>query len=372
MIVWGPKSESSVLTELQLHWLPPASEAVRVQNSHLKPIRGPDHLYRSYFTTFANLESLIARTPARINAPKPRTHDIDLLEEEELARLNKSENSRTPGKKETLLNQGRGLASAPMIMLLSVWRSYSLQGRKQSNPWNQARVDSGAFCYRERFVVITKKEKRESGRRNSHGYAVIGDDLSVFGGTDGTNPLKNLHILNTNSHTRIPPSIRGEGPEACEGHSAAVVGKRLLIFSGHGRSADKINEVCYNDLYILNTEIFVWNHATTSGTPPSPRGNHTYSSWKNKIIVMGGEDERDYYPLYDDLYMIDTETGVWANVTTTPDGSSARISVADDPLKPFMSGVLVFIGGCSRSLEALDDMYYLHTGKLNRDRRSYL
>ncbi|KAK7306334.1 hypothetical protein VNO77_44265 [Canavalia gladiata] len=145
------------------------------------------------------------------------------------------------------------------------------------------------------------------GRRNSHSCVVIGDDLSVFGGTDGTNPLKNLHILNTNSHTRISPSIRGEGPEACEGHSAAVVGKRLLIFSGHGRSADKINEI-----------------------------------------------------------------GVWTNVTTTPDGSSARISVADDPLEPFMSGVLVFIGGCSRSLEALDDMYYLHTGKLNRDRRSYL
>ncbi|KAK7328499.1 hypothetical protein VNO77_22608 [Canavalia gladiata] len=247
--------------------------------------------------------------------------------------------------------------------------------------------------------------------RDSHSCAVIGENLFVFGGTDGTNPLKDLHILDTNSHTWISPSIRGEGPEAREGHSAAVVGKRLFIFGGCGRSADKINEVYYNDLYILNTETFVWNHATTSGTPPSPRDSHTCSSWKNKIIVIGGEDERDYYlsdvhildtdtliwrelrtsgqqlppraghstvsfgknlfvfggfsdaqSLYNDLYMIDTETGVWTKVTTTPDGPSARFSVAGDSLDPFISGVLVFIGGCNRSLEALDDMYYLHTG----------
>lgn len=49
------------------------------------------------------------------------------------------------------------------------------------------------------------------------------------------------------------PIIRGEGPEAREGHSAAVVGKRLYIFGGCGKSADNNNEVYYNDLYILNT-----------------------------------------------------------------------------------------------------------------------
>ncbi|KAK7265876.1 hypothetical protein RJT34_33501 [Clitoria ternatea] len=248
-------------------------------------------------------------------------------------------------------------------------------------------------------------------RRDSHSCSAIGDNLFVFGGTDGMNPLKDLHILDTSSHTWISPTIRGEGPEAREGHSAAVVGKRLFIFGGCGKSADNNNEVYYNDLYILNTETFVWKCATTSGTPPSPRDSHTCSSWKNKIIVIGGEDGHDYYlsdvhildtdtliwrelntsgqllppraghstvsfgknlfvfggftdaqNLYDDLYMLDIDTGVWTNVTTTSNGPSARFSVAGDCLDPFKGGVLVFIGGCNKSLEALDDMYYLHTG----------
>nr|KYP49534.1 Rab9 effector protein with Kelch [Cajanus cajan] len=254
--------------------------------------------------------------------------------------------------------------------------------------------------------------------RDSHSCTVVGDNLFVFGGTDGTNLLKDLCILDTSSHTWICPTVRGEAPEAREGHAAALVGKRLFVFGGCGRSADNINEVYYNDLYILNTETFVWNRATTSGTSPSPRDSHSCSSWKNKIIVIGGEDERDYYlsdvhildtdtliwrelstsgqslppraghstvsfgknlfvfggftdaqSLYNDLYMLDIETGVWTKVMTAPNGPSARFSVAGDCLDPCMSGVLVFIGGCSRSLEGIDDMYYLYTGIARENER---
>lgn len=247
--------------------------------------------------------------------------------------------------------------------------------------------------------------------RDSHSCTTVGDNLYVFGGTDGMNPLKDLHILETSSHTWICPSLRGEGPEAREGHNAALVGKRLFIFGGCGKSASGIDEVYYNDLYILNTETFVWKRATTSGTPPSPRDSHTCSSWKNNVIVIGGEDGHDYYlsdvhildtdtlvwrelntsghlltpraghstiafgkklfvfggftdaqNLYNDLYMLDIDTGVWTKVATVGDGPSARFSVAGDCLDPHRRGVLVFFGGCNKSLEALDDMYYLYTG----------
>ncbi|XP_014493373.1 rho GTPase-activating protein gacHH [Vigna radiata var. radiata] len=247
--------------------------------------------------------------------------------------------------------------------------------------------------------------------RDSHSCSVVGDSLFVFGGTDGTRLLNDLHILDTSSHTWIFPTVRGEAPEAREGHAAAVIGKRLFVFGGCGRSANNTNDVYYNDLYILNTETYTWQRATTSGTPPSPRDSHTCSSWKNKIIVIGGEDEQDYYLsdvhvldtdtliwskmctssqslppraghctvslgnslfvfggfteaqcLYNDLYMLDIETFVWTKVETTPSGPSARFSVAGDCLDPHMGGALVFLGGCNRNLEALDDMYYLYTG----------
>ncbi|KDP31367.1 hypothetical protein JCGZ_11743 [Jatropha curcas] len=255
--------------------------------------------------------------------------------------------------------------------------------------------------------------------RDSHSCTTVGDNLFVFGGTDGMNPLKDLHILDTSSHTWISPTVRGEGPEAREGHNAALVGKRLFIFGGCGKSSNNNDEVYYSDLYILNTETFVWKQAATSGTPPSARDSHTCSSWKNKVIVIGGEDGHDYYlsdvhildaetlvwkelntsgqklppraghstvafgknlfvfggftdaqNLYDDLYMLDVDTGVWTKVMTTGIGPSARFSVAGDCLDPQLGGVLVFIGGCNKSLEALDDMYYLYTGLTSvRDER---
>lgn len=248
--------------------------------------------------------------------------------------------------------------------------------------------------------------------RDSHSCTTVGNNLFVFGGTDGKNPLKDLHVLDTSSNTWITPNVSGEGPEAREGHSAAIVDKWLLIFGGCGKSYDEPEEVYYNDLYRLDTELFIWKRAITAGTPPSARDSHTCSSWKNKIIVVGGEDASDYYlsdvhildvdtlvwkelstsgqmltpraghstvalgkhlfvfggftddrNLYDDLHVLNVDTGIWNKVTNAGLGPSARFSVAGDCLDP-RRGMLVFTGGCNESLEALDDMYYLYTDML--------
>eukprot|EP00262_Sarcandra_glabra_P004363 TRINITY_DN1531_c0_g4_i1.p1 TRINITY_DN1531_c0_g4~~TRINITY_DN1531_c0_g4_i1.p1 ORF type:complete len:604 (-),score=107.45 TRINITY_DN1531_c0_g4_i1:366-2177(-) len=245
--------------------------------------------------------------------------------------------------------------------------------------------------------------------RDSHTCTTVGNNLFVFGGTDGKKPLKDLHILDTSSNTWVSPSLRGEGPDAREGHSAALVDKRLFIFGGCGKSCDDPEEVYYNDLYILDTESFVWKRAITSGTLPSARDSHTCSTWKKKIIVIGGEDASDYYlsdvhildadtfvwkelhtsgeiltpraghstvalgknlfvfggftddrNLYDDLHVLNVDTGIWSKVINAGQGPSSRFSVAGDCLDPW-KGVLVFIGGCNENLEALDDMYNLYT-----------
>ncbi|KAL2935373.1 Kelch domain-containing protein 3 [Bienertia sinuspersici] len=254
--------------------------------------------------------------------------------------------------------------------------------------------------------------------RDSHTCTTVGDNLFVFGGTDGLNPLGDLHILDTLSHTWISPNVRGDGPQAREGHSAALVGERLFIFGGCGKSMNDPSEVYYNDLHILNTKSFVWQRAATLGRPPAARDSHSCSSWKNKIVVIGGEDEQDYYlcdvhvldtdtlvwtelntsgqllppraghstvafgkhififggftdsqNLYDDLYMLQVDTGIWTKIMPSGDGPSARFSMSGDCLDPSRSGILVFIGGCNKNLEALDDVYYLHTELLMDDGR---
>ncbi|KAG0476593.1 hypothetical protein HPP92_012967 [Vanilla planifolia] len=247
--------------------------------------------------------------------------------------------------------------------------------------------------------------------RDSHSCTTVGRRLFVFGGTDGMSPLNDLHILDTFANTWISPTLHGKGPDAREGHSAALVDKRLFIFGGCGKSGNSHEEVYYNDLYILDTETLVWECAMTSGVPPVPRDSHTCSSWKSNVIVLGGEDASDCYlsdvhmldadtltwrqittsghmlapraghttvalgnnlfvfggftdarNLYDDLHVLNVESGNWSRVTNINNGPSARFSGAGDCLDE-QRGILVFLGGCNKSLEALDDMYYLYTGK---------
>ncbi|XP_033131478.1 nitrile-specifier protein 1 isoform X1 [Brassica rapa] len=247
--------------------------------------------------------------------------------------------------------------------------------------------------------------------RDSHSCTTVGDHLFVFGGTDGKNHLNDLHVLDTSSHTWKCVDVRGEGPEAREAHSATLVGKRIFIFGGCGKASGSDDEVFYNDLYTLNTETLTWQRAVTAGNPPSARDSHTCSTWKNKIIVVGGEDLDDYYysdvhildtetfvwkqmktsgqvltpraghvtvalernlfvfggftdsqNLYDDLYVLDVETGVWSKlVHAMEEGPSARFSAGAVSLGPYKAGSFFFVGGCNKNLEPLDDIYYLHT-----------
>ncbi|KAI7753911.1 hypothetical protein M8C21_011987, partial [Ambrosia artemisiifolia] len=120
--------------------------------------------------------------------------------------------------------------------------------------------------------------------------------------------------LVTATNTWMTPLVRGEGPEAREGHSAAVIGKRLFIFGGSGKSVDTLIEEYFDDLYILNTETMVWKRVATTGIPPSKRNSHTCVSWTNKIIVIGGEDTQNYY--LSDVQMLDTDTLTWTKLVT--------------------------------------------------------
>ncbi|XP_031490809.1 acyl-CoA-binding domain-containing protein 6-like [Nymphaea colorata] len=248
--------------------------------------------------------------------------------------------------------------------------------------------------------------------RDSHSCTTVGNKLFVFGGTDGQNPLNDLHVLDTSTNTWTQPIVSGDGPEAREGHSATLVGRHLFIFGGCGKSFEEDEEIYYNNLYILDTETLVWKRAVTTGSPPSARDSHTCSSWKNKVVVLGGEDASDCYlsdvyildadtlvwkelntsgqvlapraghctvalgkylfvfggfthdrTLYDDLHILNVDTGIWSKISNACQGPSARFSVAGDCVD-LWKGVLVFIGGCNEKLEALDDMYYLYTDML--------
>lgn len=68
------------------------------------------------------------------------------------------------------------------------------------------------------------------------------------------------------------------------------------------QSAFGVSEI----VFCCFSEELIWRHVMTSGNPPSGRDSHTCSSWRNKLIVIGGEDSSDCY--LSDVYVLDTGT----------------------------------------------------------------
>ncbi|KAL0825773.1 hypothetical protein Bca101_049450 [Brassica carinata] len=189
--------------------------------------------------------------------------------------------------------------------------------------------------------------------RDSHSCTTVGDNLFVFGGTDGKHYLNDLHVLDTSSHTWKCLEVRGEEPDAREAHSATLVGKHIFVFGGCGKVPGLDDEVFFNDLYILNTETITWQRAVTTGTRPFARDGHTCSTWNNKIIVVGGEHfEGDYLS---DVHILDTDTFAWKQLKTSWQPLTPRaghITVAIE------SNLFVF-GGFRDPQNLYNDLYVL-------------
>ncbi|XP_060206530.1 protein GLUTELIN PRECURSOR ACCUMULATION 3-like isoform X4 [Lycium barbarum] len=248
------------------------------------------------------------------------------------------------------------------------------------------------------------------GKRWGHTCNAVqgGRLLYVFGGYGIDNRHTNkVHVFDTVNRIWSEPVMMGTLPSPRDSHSCTTLGKYLIVFGGtNGREP-------LNDLHILDTYTLVWKHLAPSGTPPSKRETHACSSWNNKMIIIGGEDTNHNYlsdvhvldtdtlawcklnttgqifppraghttislgknlfifggfandqSLCDDVYVLDVAAGTWSKVMPTGEGPSARSSVAGDCLDPHLGGALVFVGGCDKNLEPLEDMYYLYTGQV--------
>ncbi|CAH1432310.1 unnamed protein product [Lactuca virosa] len=103
-----------------------------------------------------------------------------------------------------------------------------------------------------------------------------------------------------------------------------------------------------------------WTKLVTNGELLPPRAGHTNIALGKNLFVFGGFTDAE--DLYNDLYMFDLETFTWTKVMTIGEGPSARFSMAGSTLHPQHGGALIFIGGCNKKLEALDDMFYRFTG----------
>ncbi|EGC33783.1 hypothetical protein DICPUDRAFT_154101 [Dictyostelium purpureum] len=126
--------------------------------------------------------------------------------------------------------------------------------------------------------------------------------LYFFGGNDGNSKLNQLSILDLSTHTwRVNVSVEsvGPAPSARLGHSFLTY-KNIFILLGGG-SADKI----LNDCFIFYPETMTWKHFSGENPPPQ-RCAHSSACLPNDglVYIYGGTDGTRYFK---DIYILDIE-----------------------------------------------------------------
>jgi len=128
------------------------------------------------------------------------------------------------------------------------------------------------------------------------------------GGKAGFSYLNDVHILDIDENMWAQPRCRGTAPEARYGHSAALVGTRIVYFGGRGKDKH------FRDLHALDAATLTWYQGPSSGGAPSARHGHTATLHGTRLYVFGGVCGASYFG---DLHCLDLQSMAWSSPTTT-------------------------------------------------------
>mmetsp|Transcript_14214 Transcript_14214/g.23511 ORF Transcript_14214/g.23511 Transcript_14214/m.23511 type:complete len:545 (+) Transcript_14214:139-1773(+) len=181
-------------------------------------------------------------------------------------------------------------------------------------------------------------------RRGHSATFVPPSTLLVFGGNDGDLFYNDLWKLDLERYrwTRCE-NVGGPWPTSRRGHTATLVGNRLVVFGGRGNDED-----LFNDIYILHTDTLQWSQPTVTGDIPAPRYGHSviltgelYSRTGAFLAIFGGCGDA----IYNDLFSLDLDTFYWTNFSQGLDAGSywpeGRVGHTAD----LVDGKMIVFGG---------------------------
>lgn len=145
--------------------------------------------------------------------------------------------------------------------------------------------------------------------------------IFLFGGHydagegSGYKYLNDCHILDIDENLWSTPRCRGTAPEARYGHSAALVGTRVVYFGGRGKATH------FRDLHALDAASMTWYQGPSSGGAPSARQGHTATLHGTRLYVFGGVCGGKYFG---DLHCLDLSSMAWSSPESTGPKPSPR------------------------------------------------
>ncbi|TGZ76531.1 galactose oxidase [Ascodesmis nigricans] len=116
--------------------------------------------------------------------------------------------------------------------------------------------------------------------RGYHTASMIGSNLVIYGGSNGTECYDDVWVFNVEELVWKYVAVQHARQRLC--HTATVVGSFLFIVAGH----DNVDYV--NDVLLLNLVTMTWDSKRIFGAPPSARGYHSTILYDSRLFVIGG------------------------------------------------------------------------------------
>ncbi|KAF0921213.1 hypothetical protein E2562_039319 [Oryza meyeriana var. granulata] len=144
------------------------------------------------------------------------------------------------------------------------------------------------------------------GTRDSHGAALVGHRMMVFGGTNGSKKVNDLHVLDLRTKEWSKPVCKGTPPSPRESHTVTMAsGDRLVVFGGSGEGEGNY----LNDVHVLDVPTMTWSSPEVKGDVPAPRDSHGAVAVGNRLFVYGGDCGDRYHGEVD---VLDMDAMAWS------------------------------------------------------------
>ncbi|KAF4577500.1 Negative regulator of mitotic exit [Pleurotus pulmonarius] len=123
--------------------------------------------------------------------------------------------------------------------------------------------------------------------RSGHSCVAHGDNIILFGGTDGIYHYHDTWAFDTKTRTWAELQCIGYIPENREGHAASLVGDVMYVFGGRGVGRESGEYL--RDVVALNITSQRWFMFKNMGPGPSARWGNAMASVGSKVVALGGE-----------------------------------------------------------------------------------
>lgn len=155
--------------------------------------------------------------------------------------------------------------------------------------------------------------------RDGHSACVVGDRMIIFGGFEEEFQRFSQESFAFDFKTKRWSEIKswGVAPAWRDFHTATTIGNRMYIFGGRSDQLGQFHsnrEIYFDKLKYLDLTDNSWHEPETYGDKPTGRRSHSAWQYNGKLYVFGGYSGATSEH-FNDLHQFDPVTSVWTKVS---------------------------------------------------------